>query len=158
MVPWKLVTTAAQFLQFMNGYGCIVCAIVSIMISDYWLVRRRKLDVPALYNPYGRYRYLIGVNWRAAVTQLLFMAISLPGVVAQINPSMRIPIGLQRIYELSWFINTFGPLILYYLLHKIFPAKETMVAETISVVLVSGLETPDTAGSSTEDGAQLKEC
>lgn len=59
MVPWLMVNTAQKFLTFMNGYGCFICAMVSVAIADYTLVRRRKLDVPALYNPHGRYRYKV---------------------------------------------------------------------------------------------------
>lgn len=59
MVPWLIVNSASKFLTFMNGYGCFICAIVSITITDYWLVRRRKLDVPSLYDPNGRYKYTV---------------------------------------------------------------------------------------------------
>jgi NCS1 family nucleobase:cation symporter-1 len=59
MVPWMMVNTAEKFLTFMNGYGCFICAMVSIAISDYYLVRRCKLDVPGLYDPHGRYRYKV---------------------------------------------------------------------------------------------------
>lgn len=51
VVPWFLVSSASQFLLFLNGHGCFICAMVSIMICDYWVVNRRKLDIPALYNP-----------------------------------------------------------------------------------------------------------
>lgn len=61
LVPWYLASTAESFLTFMNAYGCIVCAMSSILIADYWLVKRRKLDVPALYSPHGRYRFLVSL-------------------------------------------------------------------------------------------------
>ncbi|CVL03492.1 related to uracil permease [Fusarium mangiferae] len=125
VVPWKLVSTAGQFLTFMNGYGCVVCAIVSIMIADYWMIRRRILDIPGLYDSRGRYRYIGGVNWRAAITQVLFLAISLPGIVWQISPTNSIPLGFQRIYQLNWFVNTFGPLLLYWALFKLLPDRES---------------------------------
>ncbi|ETS87464.1 hypothetical protein PFICI_01292 [Pestalotiopsis fici W106-1] len=139
VVPWMLVNSAAEFLQFMNGYGCVVCGIVSIMISDYWLVRRRKLDIPALYDPHARYRYFGGFNWRAATTQLCFMALSLPGLINQISPSATIPDGLLHLYELNWFINTLGPLLLYWMLWKFWPARETLVSKTISAVIIPSM-------------------
>lgn len=59
MVPWLLVNTASKFLLFMNSYGAYVCAMISVAICDYVFVRRRRLDVPGLYDPHGRYRYKV---------------------------------------------------------------------------------------------------
>src|SRR5262249_42417073 len=38
-----------------------------VVVADYVIVRRRKVDVPALYEPRGRYRFLRGVNAAAIV-------------------------------------------------------------------------------------------
>jgi NCS1 family nucleobase:cation symporter-1 len=62
MVPWLTVNSASKFISFMNGYGCFVCVMVSILLADYFLVRRSKLDVPSLYDPRGRYRYKVGLQ------------------------------------------------------------------------------------------------
>lgn len=34
---------------------------VSILLSDYFLVRKRRLDVLGLYDPQGRYRYRVSL-------------------------------------------------------------------------------------------------
>lgn len=57
LVPWLMVSSAAVFLQFMSGYAVFLAPMAGIMCADYWLVRKRKLDVPGLYDPHGRYRY-----------------------------------------------------------------------------------------------------
>ena len=59
LVPWILVSSAGQFLAFMNGYGTFIGQTIGIMIGDYFLVHRRRLDVRALYDPRGRYRYWV---------------------------------------------------------------------------------------------------
>ena len=59
IVPWILVNSASKFITFMSAYGCFICQTCSIMISDYFLVRRCRLDVPALYDPHGRYRFWV---------------------------------------------------------------------------------------------------
>lgn len=38
------------------------------------VIKKQKLDVPALYDPHGRYRFVGGVNWRAAVALLISIA------------------------------------------------------------------------------------
>lgn len=53
VVPWILVNNASRFLTFMSAYGCFICQTCSIMIADYVLIRRGRLDLPALYNPHG---------------------------------------------------------------------------------------------------------
>jgi len=32
-----------------------------IMIADYYIVHKCRVDVPAMYDPNGRYRYTYGV-------------------------------------------------------------------------------------------------
>lgn len=70
LVPWKILSSAATFLSFMNGYSVFLAPISGILVADYWLVKKQNYDIPALYDPFGRYRYsglLPGFNWRAFV-------------------------------------------------------------------------------------------
>lgn len=45
----------------MGGYTIVLGPISAIMIVDYFLVRKGKIDTPSLYRPMGRYRYTGGV-------------------------------------------------------------------------------------------------
>ncbi|HWS85183.1 MAG TPA: cytosine permease [Ktedonobacteraceae bacterium] len=55
----------------------VICSfmgpLAGVMCSDYYLVRKAKLNVGELYNPNGLYRYNRGWNWRAYVA-FLFVA------------------------------------------------------------------------------------
>jgi NCS1 family nucleobase:cation symporter-1 len=79
MVPWKIVYSAASLLNFMTGLAVFLCPIAAIMATDYWLVKKRCVDVPSLYRRHGRYRYNYGINWRAAVALLTSLVPNLPG-------------------------------------------------------------------------------
>lgn len=57
LVPWKIMASASSLLSFMSGYAIFLGPFAGIMCCDYWLIRKRRLDVPALYDPKGRYRY-----------------------------------------------------------------------------------------------------
>jgi NCS1 family nucleobase:cation symporter-1 len=46
---------------------------------DYWILRRRQLDLAALYKLDGRYSYSGGWNWRAIVAVLVSVIIVIPG-------------------------------------------------------------------------------
>ena len=59
----------------------------SIIAADYWVIKRRQIDVPALYDPYGRYRYYNGINWQGALAFVLAVAPNLPGLAYSINPT-----------------------------------------------------------------------
>ncbi|KAL6240227.1 hypothetical protein RBB50_012874 [Rhinocladiella similis] len=156
MVPWLLVNTAAKFINFMNGYGAYISTIVSIQLADYLVVRHRNLDIPALYNPQGRYRYKAGINWRAASVQVLFMAISTPGLVKIVSPGTYIPIGFQRIYDVNWFINTICPFLVYWLMYSIYPDKGSLVPSTISG-FTDGCGTPtNTFDDNSQNGGDVE--
>lgn len=45
----------------MNGYTVFLGPFAGIMIADYYIVHRCRVDVPAMYDPNGRYRYTSGV-------------------------------------------------------------------------------------------------
>jgi len=45
----------------MSGYTVFLGPFAGIMIADFYIVHRCKVDVPAMYDPHGRYRYTSGV-------------------------------------------------------------------------------------------------
>jgi nucleobase:cation symporter-1, NCS1 family len=47
--------------------------LAGVMCSDYYLVRKGKLDIKELYNSHGLYEYDGGWNWGAYVTFLYVM-------------------------------------------------------------------------------------
>ena len=47
--------------------GNVAAPLTGVILADYLLVRRRRVDVAALYEPRGRYRFLRGVNAAAVV-------------------------------------------------------------------------------------------
>lgn len=79
MVPWKIVSSAASLLTFMAGLAVFLAPISSILACDYWLVKKKMLDVPSLYRRHARYQYRHGTNWRAVVAFLVSVTPNLPG-------------------------------------------------------------------------------
>lgn len=57
--PWSLFNILIPILLIVGG---ILSAIVGILFADYYLLRKRRVNVPDLYEQNGQYRYLNGVN------------------------------------------------------------------------------------------------
>lgn len=41
------------------------------MIADYYLIRRRRVNVPDLYSMTGQFRYSAGINWAGMIAWLV---------------------------------------------------------------------------------------
>lgn len=57
--PWTLFGVIIPILLFVGG---ILSAIVGILFADYYLLRKRRVNVPELYEDHGQYKYMGGVN------------------------------------------------------------------------------------------------
>ena len=141
IVPWKILSSASTFLSFMSGYAVFLAPIAGILASDYWLVHRQHIDVPALYDPHGRYEYWNGINWRALVALLIALAPNLPGLGYSIGSqtaadgtttdSVRISAGAKHLYSFDWLFGFVTSIFVYTALSYIFPHKESQLQTTI---------------------------
>ncbi|MFD1736498.1 NCS1 family transporter [Bacillus salitolerans] len=57
--PWNLFGVIIPVLLFVGG---ILSAIVGILVADYYFLRKRRVNVPDLYESTGQFRYMNGVN------------------------------------------------------------------------------------------------
>jgi NCS1 family nucleobase:cation symporter-1 len=77
MMPWKLLASAGEYIfTWLIGYSALLGPIAGIMIADYWIVRKRELDVPELYRPQGIYA---GVNRVAVAALVIGVLPNVPG-------------------------------------------------------------------------------
>lgn len=59
LCPWIIIESGETFLSFMGAYAIFMAPFAGILCCDYWIVKRRKYDVPALYDPRGIYYYKV---------------------------------------------------------------------------------------------------
>ncbi|MEY8827502.1 NCS1 family transporter [Sedimentitalea sp. XS_ASV28] len=57
--PWEILNNLFVFLGY---YGAFLSAIGGIMVADYYILRRRRINVPDLYKLDGQFRYAGGFN------------------------------------------------------------------------------------------------
>ncbi|MFJ2606964.1 NCS1 family nucleobase:cation symporter-1 [Streptomyces sp. NPDC091279] len=66
--PWKLYADPQGYIfTWLGLVGGLLGTVAGILIADYWILRRGKLDLVDLYRTGGRYWYDGGWNWRAVV-------------------------------------------------------------------------------------------
>ncbi|WP_066398827.1 NCS1 family transporter [Neobacillus mesonae] len=71
--PWKLFGVIIPILLFVGG---ILSSIVGILFADYYLLRKRRVNVPELYEDYGQFKYVGGVNAAGFIAWIIGAAVS----------------------------------------------------------------------------------
>ncbi|TYJ56555.1 hypothetical protein B9479_002802 [Cryptococcus floricola] len=128
--PWKIQASAKALTTFLSGYIIVLAPIVSIMVVDYWCVRKTHLHVPMLYQNEGIYQYKFGINWRALLTLLIVIPMNLPGLIHAINSNIYIG-NFVYFYKGSWFTSFFIAGSIYLILSLISPPTSTLVDSTV---------------------------
>ncbi|GAA09513.1 APC transporter NCS1 [Acetobacter tropicalis NBRC 101654] len=67
VTPWNLYTRPELIHFTLDVLGTFIAPLIGILLSDYYLVQKKMVDVQALYSdsPAARYWYRKGVNLRA---------------------------------------------------------------------------------------------
>ncbi|KAL8286756.1 hypothetical protein RQP46_004284 [Phenoliferia psychrophenolica] len=158
--PWKVMASASSIVSFATSYSVVLAPIASILCFDYYWVKMKHIDVPALYDPRGRYYYKYGFNWRALVGLVVGVGPNIPGMGHALSSSFKIG-GAEYIYAsgVCWGVIVGGGT--HVILSRIFPDHESLVPDSIyahEVLAERGaraLEGSPRAG--TEDGESEKE-
>jgi NCS1 family nucleobase:cation symporter-1 len=118
MMPWKLYADAAAYIfTWLIGYSSLMGAIGGILIADYWVLRRRQLELADLFALDGQYAYRGGVNWTAVTILIVSILPVVPGFVrAAATPGGQVadPTFWDALYTYAWFV-TFGLSFVLYL-------------------------------------------
>ena len=98
ILPWNLYNSPAVINSFLGGLGAILGPLFGIIMADYWLVRRSKINVPALFSTdaLGEYHYAKGINVRAVIALVITAIVAL--MLAFVP-------AFQSVSEFSWFIG-----------------------------------------------------
>ena len=109
MLPWKLYADAAAYIfTWLVGYSSLMGAIGGILIADYWILRRRTLQLGDLFKTDGEYAYRGGVNWRAMAALVLAILPVVPGFLrAAVTPGGQVAdvTWFDTLYTYAWFVT-----------------------------------------------------
>ncbi|RDI84618.1 hypothetical protein Vi05172_g5488 [Venturia inaequalis] len=152
LCPWIIIASAAAFLSFMSAYAIFMAPMAGILFCDYWLVKKRKYDVPALYDPRGIYFYRYGTNWRALAVTVIVIVPLLPGLIWKVAPKhVHIAVGLQHLFSFNWLYGFVLSVTLYYFLNVCFPDYDTLIPKVVHGLpqVVEGMEADVESDAST---------
>src|SRR5437870_2774401 len=86
MMPWKLVADPNGYIfTWLIAYSALLGPIGGILIADYFVWRRRRLNLPALYQPDNEYRFTNGFSVIALFALIVAVLPSLPGFLVQVK-------------------------------------------------------------------------
>jgi NCS1 family nucleobase:cation symporter-1 len=122
MMPWKLMATMGAYIfTWLIGYSGLMGAIAGILICDYWVLRKQRLNLAGLFEPDGPYSYTNGYNVRAIIGLVLAIAPVVPGFLrAATTPGGQVatPDFLDTLYTYAWFVTFALGFVFYYVLMK----------------------------------------
>jgi NCS1 family nucleobase:cation symporter-1 len=96
-MPWKLLSDYSSYIfGWLVGYSGLLGPVAGVMIADYYLVRRCRLEVEDLYRRNGAYEYENGVNLRAVAALVAGVVVALLGLAVP---------PLRPLYDYSWFVG-----------------------------------------------------
>ncbi len=120
MMPWKLVADPSGYIfTWLVGYSALLGPIGGILVADYFVYRKRQLNLADLYRADGQYRYVNGFSPAGLTALGLSILPNLPGflVTIKVLPAGAVPHFFVTIYDYAWFLG-FGLAFALYLLLK----------------------------------------
>lgn len=116
IMPWKLYADPTGYIfTWLIGYSGLLGPVAGIMIADYFIHRKRLLNVEALYQPDGEYTYRRGFSVVGLGSLIIAVLPNLPGFLAAIGvlDKSTLPSILATSYNYAWFTGFGIALILY---------------------------------------------
>lgn len=128
--PWVWMRDADSLYALLDNLGTFLGPATGIMIADFLIIRRKRIDVPALYDVNGRYRYWRGFNPVAIGTLAA-------GTLFLI--SLKFVDATSGLYSYSWFIGLAFSFLVY--------TGVSMAVRSRSSALAAGLQPSGTIGT-----------
>ncbi|WVR07850.1 hypothetical protein IAU60_004893 [Kwoniella sp. DSM 27419] len=127
IVREHILTSAPTFLNFLGGYSIFQGSVVSIMLVDYFIVRRGNLDIRAMYDGSrdSKYFFTAGVNWRSVVAFIVGFVVPLPGFIGSFG-TVTVSTAAVRLFNLGWELSFLCGGVTYWILCLVFkvPGQE----------------------------------
>ena len=97
ILPWNMYNSPVVIGIFLNGLGALLGPLFGIIMVDYWLIKKQRINVLDLYSEDNRgdYYYRQGFNPRAIVS------LAVAGTIALLLTFVPV---FQVVSQFSWFL------------------------------------------------------
>ncbi|MGE2731633.1 NCS1 family nucleobase:cation symporter-1 [Mycolicibacterium vaccae] len=125
ITPWNLYANPEVIHYTLETLGAFIGPLFGVLIADYYLVRKQKVDVDALFtmDDDGKYWYTKGYNRVAVIATIVGATLAVIPVLLGGTVT-----GMSAAAQYSWFIGCGVAFGVYYLL----ATRDRMVAASLS--------------------------
>ena len=103
--PWRLIADPSGYIfKWLVAYSSLLGAVGGILIADYFLLRKTRLDLKGLYSRSGPYWYNSGFNPAALIALAAGIAPCVPGFLGTIGAAS-VPKVWIDLYNYAWFLS-----------------------------------------------------
>ncbi|KHK99584.1 nitrate reductase [Microbacterium mangrovi] len=97
LTPWNMYNSPVVINVFLGGLGALLGPLFGIIMVDYWLIKKTRINVPELYSdaPGSEYAYTRGFNPRAVI------ALIIAGIIALLFTFLPV---FATVRDFSWFL------------------------------------------------------
>jgi NCS1 family nucleobase:cation symporter-1 len=105
--PWRLVASAGAFFSWLTASTLLLAPAWGVVVCDYWILRRGRLNVDALFDdaPGAAYAYRNGWNPAALIALGAGAAPLLPGALHSVGLYPAAAAAWRQLYSASWFVG-----------------------------------------------------
>lgn len=109
IMPWKLLSSSEEYVfTWLIGYSALLGPIAGILIGDYYIVRKRRLDIVDLYYDAYPLCSCRTINWISMIALVIGIAPNLPGFLQSLQLNhQREKNFFDHIYVYAWFVGLF---------------------------------------------------
>jgi len=117
MFPWKLMETSGGYIfTWLIGYSALLGPIAGILIADYFILRKRQLNVEELFSHEGQYAGKNGWNLAGIMALIIGIVPNLPGFLQVAGFVEGVPEIFITIYGYAWFVGLIVASVIYLIL------------------------------------------
>ncbi len=106
ILPWKLIESSEGYIfTWLVGYSALLGPIGGILLTDYYVLRKTRLEIGELYRHDGAYAYRAGYNTAALIALVVGVAPNVPGFLAAAGLAESAGGLWDALYTYSWFVG-----------------------------------------------------
>ncbi|MGW0735155.1 NCS1 family nucleobase:cation symporter-1 [Streptomyces sp. NPDC002851] len=109
ILPWNLYNSPTVVNYFLGGLGALLGPVFGIVMADYWLIRRTRVNVPALYTDERGADYHYRGGWHIRAIAAVAPAAAVAVVIALLP-------AFAAVSGFSWFIGAALAAVIYLVL------------------------------------------